>query len=466
MKKELLLGMINLRQKNIQGKGTPHMISVKETSLQFNKKIKIDFSGGALSSDSGLLLYREFDAKTGFSRLIENMLKIKDPVTHTRHTNAKAVIQKVYQHLAGYHTDDEADELGKEPVFTTILGKKRLASQPTLSRLNQRVDNGTVQSLEAINQAYLDRLFALRFRTQMVLDVDSSNFETFGDQEGSAYNAHYQDMGFHPLFLFDALTGYCLKAALRPGNVYTSRDVVSFIRPALEHLRALSPGLDLALRGDSGFTVPELYTLCEGMDVFYAIRLKANPRLAKKAQELVDARQKKQVLPVGPSAVFYSEFSYRAASWDHARRVVVKLERPEGELLFQPTFIVTNMSLPAKAVIKFYQNRGTMENLIKEGKEGFAFDRLSSTRFEANAAKLQIRVLANNLQAGFRLLCLPKSWRKKGLRMDTVRLRLIKISGKLVRSGRYLIFRLCSHCLYQKAFWQTLSQINRLPTPE
>ncbi|MDD9148841.1 hypothetical protein OYT88_09790 [Sporolactobacillus sp. CQH2019] len=58
---------------------------LKEAALQFNKKIKVGFSGGALSSNLGRLLYREFDEKTGFSRLIEERLKIKDPVTHTSH---------------------------------------------------------------------------------------------------------------------------------------------------------------------------------------------------------------------------------------------------------------------------------------------------------------------------------------------------------------------------------------------
>jgi len=442
------------------------MFSVEEKSCQFNKKIKINFTGGALSSDSGLLLYREFDEKTGFSQLIHAQLSVKDPVSHTIHSNAEVVIQKIYQHLAGYHTDDQADELGTEPVFTTLMGKDRLASQPTLSRLNHKVDETTVQSLNGINQTYLDHLFTLRPQTQMILDIDSANFETAGAQEGTAYNAHYQDTGFHPLFLFDSLTGYCLKAELRSGNVYTSRGVVDFIQPVLKHYRSLVPGQDLALRGDSGFAVPGLYTLCEKNNVFYAIRLKANHRLNNKAQDLAEKIQKERNLPVGSATVIYTEFQYQAASWGTTRRVVVKLERPEGELFFQPTFIVTNMSLPAKRVVKFYQNRGTMENLIKEGKQGFAFDQLSSTRFEANATKLQIRVLANNIEAGFRLLCLPKSLKRKVLRMDTIRLRLIKIAGKLIHSGRYLIFRLSSHCLYQQEFRQTLDQIQRLPTIE
>lgn len=435
------------------------MFSVKEKVFQFNKRIKVNFSGGSLTSDSGLLLYREFDETTGFGQLIQERIVVKDSVTHALHSNAQVIIQKVYQHLAGYHTDDQADELGTEPLLTTLLGKKRLASQPTLSRFNGKVSAETVRSLEVINQVWLDRLDALHPCSQRVLDIDSANFETTGKQEKAAYNAHYQDVGFHPLFLFDSLTGQCLKAELRPGNVYSSRGAVNFVRPVLEHELTRHSDRDLVLRGDSGFAVPELYDLYEQQSVFYAIRLKDNRRLSDTAQELAGTYR----LPAGTAAVLYTDFPYRAASWSHARRVVVKLERPEGELFFQPTFIVTNMNLPAKQVVRFYQNQGTMENLIKEGKNGFAFDQLSSTRFEANAVKLQIRMLAYNIEAGFRLLCLPKAWKKKHPCMDTVRLRLIKIAGRLVHSGRYLIFQLASHCLYQKTFWKTLRQIHTLP---
>jgi hypothetical protein len=112
------------------------MPSVEEKSLHFNKRVKMNFDGGTLSSDSGLLLYKEFDEKIGLSRTIESQLDVHDSVQHRTHPNHEVVIQKLYQHLAGYHTDDQSDELRVEPVFTTFLEKERLASQPTMSRLN------------------------------------------------------------------------------------------------------------------------------------------------------------------------------------------------------------------------------------------------------------------------------------------------------------------------------------------
>jgi hypothetical protein len=440
------------------------MPSVEEKSLHFNKSIKINFDGGTLSSDSGLLLYKEFDEKLGLSRSIEHHLDIDDMVQHRTHPNHEVVIQKVYQHLAGYHTDDQSDELREEPVFTTILEKERLASQPTMSRLNQKFSQETVQQLQTINQVLLDRVEQVQPRDYLLLDVDSANFTTCGNQEGSTFNAHYQTNGFHPLFLFDGLTGDCIKADLRPGNVYTSRDVAAFSKPIIHAYREKHPWLTIILRGDSGFAVPDLYSLCEEYEIHYAIRLKANNKLNEKAQAIEEQLRKNLNLHTAPAYVFYKEFEYQANSWEVPRRVVVKLEKPEGELFFHYTFIVTSLSYQAKNVVKFYQNRGTMENFIKEGKNGFAFDQLSSPDFDTNATKLQIAVLAYNMHRSFQRLCMPK--KKKVHQMETVRTQLVKIAGKIVRSGRYITFKLCSSCLYQKDYWETLKHIQELPSLE
>ncbi|BAM46842.1 transposase [Amphibacillus xylanus] len=178
--------------------------------------------------------------------------------------------------LSGYHTDDHADELKYEPMFTTILDKRRLASQPTLSRLNQKFDQETMKQLQQVNQKLNRRIQTIQPSEHFVFDLDSAIFTTCGHQYGTDYNAHYQTNGYHPLVLFDGLTGDCIKAALRAGNVYTSRNVVSFVGPVIKEYKKINPSATIAVRGDSGFAVPALYELCEEHELKYAIRLKSN----------------------------------------------------------------------------------------------------------------------------------------------------------------------------------------------
>ncbi|WP_344909942.1 transposase, partial [Amphibacillus indicireducens] len=165
------------------------MKSVIEKSLHFNKMIKVNFDGGNLTSDSGLILYKEFDEKIGLSQSIQETLQVKDPVDHREHPNPDVVIQKIYQHISGYHTDDHADELKYEPMFTTILDKRRLASQPTLSRLNQKFDQETMKQLQQVNQKLNRRVQKLKPSEHFVFDLDSANFTTCGKQYGTDYNA-------------------------------------------------------------------------------------------------------------------------------------------------------------------------------------------------------------------------------------------------------------------------------------
>jgi hypothetical protein len=433
------------------------MKSVTDMTMNFNKRVKMNFDGGDLTSDSGLLLYKEFEGKMGLSDLIQSNVVLKDPVDHTTHQNDDVIMQKIYQHVSGYHADDHADSLRHDPAFTTILNKESLASQPTMSRLNQLFDKDAMKQLQKVNDTLIERYHDCEPVEHIIFDIDSTNAATYGNQHGSAYNTHYGENGYHPMLMFDGLTGDCLKAELRAGSVYTSRQIVRFVGPTLKRYKNLCPGVTPLIRGDSGFALPELFELAEKKESHYIIRLKANRRLGAMAEELLnqipdDVRE--------ATSVFYREFKYKAGSWNHSRRVVVKMEKPVDELFFRFTFIVTNMSLPSKSIAKLYFNRGTMENFIKEGKLGFAFGKMTSTEFERNACKLQIAILAYNLHNGFRRLCLPTNMDTKLI--DTVRLQLIKIAGKLIRSGRYLTFKLSSHCLYQKEFIETLKRIQQL----
>ena len=151
---------------------------------------------------------------------------------------------------------------------------------------------------------------------------------------------------------------------------------------------------------------------------------------------------------------------YQAGSWDYPRRVVCKAEKPAGQLVHMFTFIVTNMDSAPKDLIRFYCKRGTMENFIKESKNGFDFAAVSSPSKAVNANRLQVHALAYNIFNWFKRLALSAKMRRQ--QIGTIRLKLLKIAAKVVHSARYTIFKLCSSCPYKDEFYETLENIRNL----
>ena len=189
----------------------------------------------------------------------------------------------------------------------------------------------------------------------------------------------------------------------------------------------------------------------------YAIRLPANAVLQESIAHLLTR-------PVGrpPNHVrrYYANFSYQAGSWNKKRRVVAKVEWHPGELYPRVGFIVTNLSRPAERVVAFYNQRGTAEQWIKEGKNAIKWTRLSCRKFDHNAVRLQLHALAYNLGNFMRTLALPDSVEQGSL--TTLREKLIKIGAKIVRHGRYVIFQMAEVAIPRDLFADILRRIDRL----
>lgn len=436
------------------------MNSLKDTTLESNTYMKINFEGGDLSSDAGLLLIKEFAVKVGLVKLIYSLFQTNDTANYRYHIDPENLLQMVYQTIAAYFEDDCADELTVDPVFTAILEKEVLASQPTISRFFNRMDESTLEQFDLIEQKMREIVYSIQSPEHMVFDLDSTLLNTYGGQEGEAFNYHYQAHGYHPLLCFDGITGDLLKAELRDGTHYCSRDADQFMIPLLQEYRTKHPSLPLYLRGDSGFASPNLYNACEDNDCKYAIRLKINKTLLMLADDKADDLRRATKDNMIDYAATYGEFEYQAGSWSHSRRVVFKIEKPANQMVFMYTFVVTTMDSDPYQIIQFYCGRGKMENFIKEGKEGFDFSAVSSKTKNVNANRLQLHVLAYNLFNWFRRLALAAKMRK--LRIDTVRLKLLKIAARVVRSARYTTFKLCSSCPYKNEFFETLQNIWQL----
>ena len=252
------------------------MSIVNTFSLQSNRQIKINFDGGDLSSDAGLLLIKEFISKLGIERLLNRSFKTNDSAVFRYHTDRDNLLQMIYMIMAGYFEDDASDELINDPVFKAVLEKSALASQPTVSRFFNRMDEDTLKQFQEISQILRKRIYSIQMPQAVILDLDSTLLAAYGKQEGRAFNFHYQSNGYHPLVCYDGITGDLIKIQLRDGAAYSCTGVTDFLQPILDEYLNDYPTIHLLLRGDSGFATPDLYKQCEENGTSYVIRLMEN----------------------------------------------------------------------------------------------------------------------------------------------------------------------------------------------
>ena len=283
--------------------------------------------------------------------------------------------------------------------------------------------------LTAVNRELLARAARATRADRVVLDMDSSESPVHGAQEGTAYNGHFATVCYHPLFLFND-QGDCLAASLRPGNVPSADDWDDLLVPEIDRQQAA--GRRVAFRADAAFARPAIYEGLEHRDVAYAIRMPANKNLELAVEEILFRPPGR---PSCKPVVRYKSFRYQAKSWTTPRRLVAKVEHHRGELFPRVGFIVTNMALPSRSVVRFYNKRGTAEQWIKEGKQATHWTRLSCHRFRANEVRLQLSVLAYNLGNLWRRLVLPP--RIKRWSLTSLQQRLVKTGGRLVKHARY-----------------------------
>jgi len=432
--------------------------------VDFDRRVKLEFHGSDISSDGGLLPYRELDHALGLTELSGEVLFEARRGKNTRHLLVGLLRQSVFGRLAGYEDVNDAERLAHDPVMRAIVDHKGLdrmaASSSQMGRFETEwlATDDNLAALTALSGVWIDRVHDRRPPKMIALDMDSSVSPTHGEQEGTAYNGHFGCTCYHPLFVFNQF-GDVERGALRPGNMHSADGWREVLEPVVDRYRDRK--LRRYFRADAAFASPEVYEFLEAEGFLYAIRLPANRVLQECIAHLL-AR------PVGrpPNHVrrFYTSFSYRANSWDKARRVVAKVEWHPGELYPRVGFVVANLSRPAERVVAFYNRRGTAEQHIKEGKNAINWTRLSCHGFRNNEVRLQLHVLAYNMGNFLRTLALPDEVEHWSL--TTLREKLIKIGAKVVRHGRYITFQMAEVTIPRTLFANILRLIDGLrPAP-
>jgi hypothetical protein len=406
------------------------------------------FDGGQLTSDGGLPWLAEADTALGLSAAFAAC--IPDWRTRAgRHDLVTLVRQRVYQIACGYADQDDADALRGDPLLKLACGRlpatgADLASQPTLSRLENAADRRACYRLAlALVDLYVRERARDGVPARLLLDLDSTADPTHGDQEGSAYHGYYRQHMLHPLLVFDGDTGQLVAAVLRPGTAHASRGAVAVLRRLVPRLRAAWPGVAVELRADSGFASPALYDYCEAEGLGYTIGLIPNTRLAELAAPLLaeaEAQQATRDDAATGKVRLAGEARYQAGSWGRERRVVYKAEAlPQGP---NARFVVTTRDDAPLALYDWYVGRGEAENRIKDFKRACHADRLSCHRFLANQFRLLLHA------AAYWLLDTLRRWLARlghpPTQLDTLRLRLLKLGGRVYQHATRVRLRLAT----------------------
>ena len=394
--------------------------------------LEASFDAGRLTSDGGLPWLGEADEELGLCAALAARVPEwrRGPVRHSLET---LVRQRVFQIACGHEDQNDADTLRRDPLLKLVCGRlpesdPDLASQPTFSRLENAVGPRACYRLAvALGEVYPRERGRGGAPERILLDLDSTADPTHGHQEGTAYHAFYGQHMYHPLLVFDGDTDHLVTAVLRPGTAHASLGVVAVLRQVVRRLRQRWPGVAIELRSDSGCAVPAVYAFCEAAGVGYTIGLVPNPRLQALAAPLLAEAERERTATGAAVVRLAGAAPYQAGSWPRERRVISKAEALEKGP--NTRFVVTTRTDAPLALYDWYVDRGEPENWIKDLKNACFADRLSDHRFWANQFRLLLHA------AAYWLLDTLRRWLGAAggprMQLDTLRLRLLKIGGRV-----------------------------------
>ena len=432
----------------------------------FQPKLCVDFAGGDITSDAGLLLLREFDDVLGLTEsMIARLSDERDP-RYITHALVVLVRQRLYQIVAGYEDVNDATALRADATFQIVAGRgdaQPLGSQPTLSRWENDLPWAAIQRVQDLGvDWFCEHAFAPRAQPrEIILEPDATNDLAHGAQQLALFvGGPYGHAMYQPLIWSEGHTRLPLRTRLRPGRTAAATGAIEDLRRMLPRLRRRFPHTHVLLRADAGFATPAMEATLEAEGIGYVLAIGPNDvftrRLAR-ARRRAEARFRRTAQPVHVR----TSFRHRATRWPRQRRILVQLDVTASGTVVR--YFVTNRQGRAADLIAWYALRGEAENRIKEWKNDLHADRLSCHRYRANAARLQLHTVAFLLMAYFRHWLLALTALAPST-VGTIRTTLLKIGARVVRTSRRIWVHLASGWPGEALFRTVHQALARAPT--
>ena len=397
------------------------------------KKIEADFDGGTTTSDGGVLLLRQAEARTGIVNRLVGAMSDRRHQSYIDHTYTDLIRQRVFQIACGYEDANDSDDLRSDPGLKIAcerlpLTGDDLASQPTMSRLENSVTRSDLYRMgEALLETFIESYD--KPPKKLILDIDDTDDPTHGSQQLTLFHAYYDEYCYLPIHLYEGETGKLITTLLRPGRRIRGREAAAILKRVLDHLIMVWPKTKITLRGDSHFSTPEVHDLCDGYGIDFILGQAINKKLKALGEPLMELAAALAEQTDEPVRLFDS-FDYRAGSWSRPRIIIYKAEITQGKT--NPRFVVTNIRnrTPKFLYEKVYCARGRMEGFIKNHKTFLHSDRTSCHRFPANQFRLFLHSAAYVLLHAIKHIGMQGTqWTTSNF--DTIQLRVPKIGARV-----------------------------------
>ena len=420
------------------------------------RKITLDFNGGNISSDGGLLLISQLDRNIKLTSAVSKSLLPFDnrQKGKVKHKISGMIRQRVYGIISGNEDLNDHDQLRNDELFQSVTGEDQaLATSSTLSRFeNSAIRQSCVEISKVIVESFIKSYTAAP--KELILDFDATDDEIHGNQEGKFFHGYYDHYCFLPLYVFCGQKLLC--SYLRPANIDGAKHSWAILSLLVKRFRQEWPDVKIIFRGDSGFCRWKMLRWCEKHKVDYIVGIPSNKKLAKMTSRIA-VKSKKKFNRIGKKSKLYTTVYYAAKTWDKKRKVIVKAEHTNmGKNL---RYVVTNLSGKSKNLYeKVYCARGDMENRIKEQKLDLFADRTSCHEWWANQFRLLLASLAYILIEQLRSIVLKGTELAKA-QVGTIRSKLIKIGAIVRRNSRRIYINLSSSYPYRNIFCSAMRKL-------
>lgn len=421
-----------------------------------NTEVLVDFSAEEISSDGAIVLLEKIERQHKVIKYFSSFLPdYRHPLSIT-HSIEKLLKQRVFMLMQGHEDANDVFHLQHDPLYKDILGGD-LASQPTISRLENSLDK---RSIFELSNAWADRyVSSLKGRKSIVIDIDATDDPTHGNQQLAMFNGYYGQFMYNELFFHDGDTGQIILPVLRPGNSHSNKWYVSILKRVIIKIHQKYPDMKITIRGDSGFSCASFYELADQYDLYYTLGLSSNAVLKRRIN-----RSKKAVkhlyLNRCQKHQHFIGYEYQAKSWHKPQQCYAKVEST-GKGMNIRHFVSNLPKQTAREIyFDFYVKRGdASENRIKEVKNMCFSNRLSNHRYWANFFRLFLSCIAYELFVILKSKINKTSFKKaKTWQIDTIRTYLLKVGATIKYTKRRIYYRLSKAFVFKDLFRELVLQ--------